>query len=76
MTIFSKIARNKPGNHFSIMVDETTDFSKTIFFLLYVADQLISHEEFNSLLHLIDCAKVQSIMCAIEDILIGDFLYC
>ena len=40
------------------LVVETTDFSKTVFFLLYVDDQLISHEEFNSLLYPIDCATV------------------
>ena len=73
MTIIPKIARNIAGNQFSNMVDETIDFSKTIFFLFYVADQLISHEEFISLLHPIDCAKVQSITCAIEDILLETF---
>ena len=55
------------------MVVETTDFSKTVFFLLYVDGQLISHEEFNSLLHPIDCITAQSITCAIEDILLETF---
>ena len=51
-----------------------TDLSKTVFFLLDVDDQLISHEEFKRLLHPIDCTTVQSITCAIEDILLETFI--
>ena len=52
---------------------EITDFSKIVFFLLYVDDQLISHEEFNSLLHPIDCATAQSITFAEDDIPLETF---